>query len=387
MLGAGLVQRAGPHSADYHAVAVDFIDAASGWVVANFDSGDYAVLHTADGGRSWTKQFAAPARARVEYMKFFDATVGVLGVGAERPALYRTGDGGRSWTSVPALSVEGAVLSWSFIDSDHGWALVDAGHRLPAVLYRTEDGGHMWTNLGPPVQPPDQAFSIHFSYLTTGWLASAGSGAYAYKTDDFGATWSRLPLPLTTGPWPSGRFFVDVQRTSGRGAIASVVNFPAVKGRSGTGGSIRAFPPLAAPFYDGSRPNYYVYTTAINQVVGGPFGAVQAPLEELLSTADNGTSWSQIEPPSASGALGYFDAAEWWWVGSGKSSFSGDGGATWTGSRRIGVIEPQPGSLQVVDRNHAWFAGANRPVLETTDDGGAHWRLVTLPPLADLPTP
>jgi len=40
-----------------------------------------------------------------------------------------------------------------------------------------------------------------------------------------------------------------------------------------------------------------------------------------------------------------------------------------------------PGTLRVLDRNHAWFAGMARttPVLEGTDDGGLHWRRVVLP--------
>jgi photosystem II stability/assembly factor-like uncharacterized protein len=379
-LGAGAMQNPAAPSAAYHIVAVDFVDPADGWVVANFDSGDYALLHTADGGRSWTEQLATPAHSRVQYLKFFDRAVGVVALRTPRSALYRTGDGGRTWTSLAAPKT-GSVLSWSFVDSDHGWALVEVGTRLPTLLYRTEDGGHTWIDLGPPVPAPDRAFTVQFSYLTTGWLATASSGAYAYKSNDFGATWSRVALPVTGIPQPSGRFFVDVQRTSGKGAIASVV------GRSGNSGTIRAFPPLTAPFYDGSRPSYYVFTTAIDQIVGGTFGVGQAPVEELLSSLDNGNSWVPIEPPSTSGVLGYFDASRWWWVGSGRWSISDDGGATWTGPRVVGVVEPQPGSLQVVDRDDAWFASAGGPMLETTYDGGAHWRLVRLPPLTDLPAP
>jgi photosystem II stability/assembly factor-like uncharacterized protein len=92
-----------------------------------------------------------------------------------------------------------------------------------------------------------------------------------------------------------------------------------------------------------------------------------------------------IQPPSSSGAIGYFDASNWWWIGGAQWAHSGDGGATWTDPQNIGAIEPLPGSLRVLDRNHAWFAGSAgaRPVLEATADGGRGWRMVLLPALPD----
>ena len=68
---------------------------------------------------------------------------------------------------------------------------------------------------------------------------------------------------------------------------------------------------------------------------------------------------------------------------------SSDGGATWSEPLDIGVITPLPGSLQMLDREHAWFAGMAGPrsMLETTDDAGVHWTLMTLPLLEDRPTP
>jgi hypothetical protein len=179
---------------------------------------------------------------------------------------------------------------------------------------------------------------------------------------------------------------VGVQPTSGGGALASVVFFPPVRGRSGIGGSIRAFPPLTVRVFDGGKPDTYTYTTVLDRLsIGGKPGA-QAPNETVLSTVDNGASWTSIAPPSATGAIGYFDAADWWWVGSGSWSRSADGGLSWTDPTNIGVVEPLPGSLQVLDRAHAWFAASAgwRPLLESTDDAGIHWRMVMLPPIADV---
>lgn len=377
--------------ADYRVAAVDFIDRSTGWVVALVESGDYAVMHTSDGGLSWMRQLSLPSGGHAHYLKFFDRSVGLFGLVGTRPLLHLTSDGGRTWLPLPAQKVPGTVLSWSFVDSDHGWMLVNTGRSTSAArLYRTVDGGHLWTDLGSPVDAPDQTFQIHFSYLTTGWLTSSGAGAYAYKTNDFGATWSRVALPGPPGGWPrAGEFFVAVHPTSGRGAVASVVYFPPLRGRTGVGATVRSFPPLTVRAFDGGRLRTFTYTTLIDQVAGGPYAQDQAPNQTRLRTVDNGTTWAPIEPPSTSGAIGYFDASNWWWIGAGLRSTSRDGGVTWSGPSGVGVIGPTPGSLQVLDRNDAWFAGSvgAKPVLVSTNDGALHWRTVAMPPIEELPTP
>ncbi|OLB82730.1 MAG: hypothetical protein AUI15_37475 [Actinobacteria bacterium 13_2_20CM_2_66_6] len=377
-----------PPQAPYRVASVDFVNPSTGWVVADFDSGNYAVLHTADGGVTWSRQLSGAGQNHARYLKFFDVAVGIFALVGTSPQMYRTADGGRTWSALQAPAVEGTVASWSFVDSEYGWMLVSAKSPItnpPTYLYRTDDGGVSWHKRGLPA-PPDQAFQVNFSYLTTGWLTSANAGPYAYKTTDFGATWTRVQLPAPAGGWPhGGRFLVAVQPTSGGGAVASVVYFPAIKGRTGVGADIRAFPPLVVRSFDGGRPHTYTYTTLINQFVGGPLGQEPPPNQARLSTSDNGATWSAVAPPSSSGAIGSFDAANWWWIGAGQSATSGDGGATWTELRNIGAIEPLPGSLRVLDRNHAWYAGAAgaRPLLEATADGGKGWRMVLLPAMPD----
>ena len=391
-LFGGAINAISAPQAPYRVAAVDFVNPATGWVVVDFDSGDYAVLHTNDGGLSWTRQLSGAGQNHRRYMKFFDVAVGVFALVGAAPQLYRTADGGKSWSALPPPAVEGTVASWSFVDSEYGWMLVSAKGPItnpPTYLYRTQDGGLSWQKLGLPAAP-DQAFQVNFSYFTTGWLTSANAGPYAYKTIDFGATWAQVPLPAPAGGWPhGGRFLVAVQPTSGGGAVASVVYFPAVRGRTGVGADIRAFPPLVVRSFDGGRPHTYTYTTLINQFVEGPLGQEAPPNQARLSTADNGTTWMAILPPSSNGAIGSFDALNWWWIGAGQLASSGDSGATWTDPQNIGALEALPGSLQVLDRNHAWFAGAAgpRPVLEATADGGNGWRMVLLPPMPDAWTP
>jgi photosystem II stability/assembly factor-like uncharacterized protein len=368
--------------APYRIGAVDFVTPETGWVVADSSTGNYALLNTTDGGLTWTAQLSAPAGGNQEYLKFFDEMNGVFALVGTRPILERTSDGGRTWTSIPALGKHSTVLSWSFVDSDYGWMLADAGNGGSPELYGTIDRGWTWRDLGSPVTGGDEAFGARFSFLTTGWLASAGAGPYAYKSIDFGASWSRIELPLPEGATiGEGRFFVDAQQTSGGGVIASVVYFPYYLGRGGASGRIRQFPPLPVPFYDGSRPNNYVYSTMIDQVIGAPNSAVQAPVAELLRSLDGGATWVTIQPPALSGTLGYASKSTWWWVDRGHWSSTADGGLTWARETGTGLLSPLPGSLQMLDGEHAWFAAAGAPALQSTSDAGRHWRLVVLPTL------
>jgi photosystem II stability/assembly factor-like uncharacterized protein len=374
-------------NAKYRVSALDFVDSETGWVVVDFDSGGYAILHTDDAGLSWTRQLTARGPGHSHYLKFFDSAVGVFGMLGTTPELYRSSDGGRTWTALPVPKLRGAVLSWSWVDSYFGWFLMsgtDPEWPLPTYLFRTEDGGLTWKNLGVPAPAPDRVFEASFSYLTTGWLSSANGGAYVYKTRDFGDTWIRVPLPAPAGGWPTGgEFLVAVQPTAGDGVAATVVFVPTLQGRKGQGAIIRDFPPLTVRAFDGGRPVTYVYAT-IGEKNLGPIPQAQAPNQTQLGTMDGGATWRPIALPSANGAVAFADAADWWWIGEGQLASSRDGGASWSSAHGINAHAPVPGTLQVVDPQHAWFATSDNS-LEATADSGLRWRSVALPGLSDAP--
>jgi len=373
-----------PRGAGYRISAIDFVDPSTGWIVADYSSGDYAILHTEDGGATWTHQLTGVDVGRAHYLKFFDAAVGVSGLIGTVARLDRTIDGGQTWTSIAVPNAKGSVLSWSFLDAYYGWVLISgtsAEFPLPAYLYRTDDGGRTWHDLGVPARSPDQVFEAAFTYFTTGWLSSANDGPYAYKTGDFGETWTRMPLPAPPGGWPTGgTFLVAVQPTSDGGVNATVVFFPTLLGRKGQGAKIRDFPPLTVRAFDGGRSVTYSYATPIGSGVTTSVPQALPPNQTQLTTRDNGASWTAMTVPSSGGAIGYLDATEWWWVGAGGQAVSQDGGRTWSATAATDVQSPLPGSLQILDRLHAWLIGTDRSgaVLEATADGGRHWRLVSL---------
>src|SRR5256714_11407317 len=120
----------------YSVSAVDFIDSKTGWVVAQFPSGNVAVLHTTDGGLAWTRQLSLPGNGHAQYIKFFDMIVGFFAMLGGSPVLYRTYDGGASWAAMPMLGPGASLLSLSFLDSVHGWMLAPGAGGMPASPFK-----------------------------------------------------------------------------------------------------------------------------------------------------------------------------------------------------------------------------------------------------------
>jgi photosystem II stability/assembly factor-like uncharacterized protein len=385
----GASQPAAAGSSSYQLAAVDFVNPTTGWVAATLDSGSFLVLRTSDAGSSWTRQLAGSTDQRTFYLRFFDSRRGVLGLMGPGPALYRTADGGQTWSLRPMSSAD-YLLSMSFADPDHGWLLLHTGE-----LFRTDDGGESWTNLGVPVAAGDEAYRVQFSGRDVGWLGSASVKPVAYKSVDGGISWRQVPLPAPVGGWPTrGEFFVAAQPTQGAGVLANVVHFEPYIGRSGVGERVVSYPPLTVRSFDGGLPVWYTYAVFSDAIPGGDLRSpktdepnrwsteIQAPHQVQLGSLDGGATWSGVSPPNADGAVGYSDARTWWWIGSGASSTSADGGATWSPTRNIGVIKPLGGSLQVLDSSHAWYgamAGGTRAMLEMTADAGQHWEMIGLP--------
>ncbi len=396
VFGSSPERQAPAAQAGYQLAAVDFVSPAEGWFVARFDSGRYALLHTKDAGRRWEIQLTGGTYQRSVYVNFFNRSDGVFGLLGAQSLLLLTADGGRTWSSRPAFDTTAYVLAATFVDPHHGWLLVRSGDgaAAPPELFRTQDGGSEWTNLGSPVTGTDQAFRVHFTDRDAGWLDTISARPYAYSSVDAGATWRQVPLPAPPGGWPqAGQYFVAAQPTEGTGVIATVASFAQTVGRTGIGEMVVGYPPLTVHAYDGGVPVRYTYGTLVDAVPsrGLEAAATQhrngssfaAPNQVQLGSLDGGVTWSVIAPPSAPGAIGYSDAENWWWIGSGAWSMSSDGGTTWTPFRNIGVPEPIAGSLQVLDADHAWFAAmaGTRAVLETTIDRGIHWEMLGLPPV------
>jgi photosystem II stability/assembly factor-like uncharacterized protein len=383
----------------YQLTAVDFVTASTGWVVVEPKPHTFALLHTSDAGDSWNRQLAGVSGTIGEYLRFFDELHGVLVVLGPKAMLHQTADGGRTWSWHMLTQYGGYIWSADFVDANHGWLLAQDPVEGES-LRRTEDGGTTWSELGNPVESRDWAYRVAFADRSVGWLYSQSSGPYAYQSKDGGVTWRRVPLPAPAGGWPGTRgrpsspgekFFVAPHPTGGAGVMATVIGVASPTGRSPEGGVVLGYPPLTVRTFDGGGSVTYVYAdvspyrySSIEYVNPGMLINTEPANQFQLSSIDGGRSWQPVQTPSTYGAIGYIDALNWWWIGSGARSMSSDAGRTWTQARTTGVPEPLPGSLQFIDATHAWFGAmaGPRPLVESTDDGGIHWKMILLPAIS-----
>lgn len=222
---------------------------ASSWDLAG--DGSYAILRTTDGGHHWKstlkckptqplgKDFVASC-----YTDFYSASVATA-TAPEYDAqtqtsslrIFHTSDGGATWQS--SVLVAGYLETPpTFVDTQHGWALVTEGFPGPdpgstyigqtISLYRTSDGGRSWQRVahGPSTSQlgttSDDAYGVapltanarlEFTSASTGWLVGwteSQSGAeqdWLYATHDGGATWRQATFSPAGAPYNTPVFF------------------------------------------------------------------------------------------------------------------------------------------------------------------------------------
>jgi photosystem II stability/assembly factor-like uncharacterized protein len=176
-----------------------FVDETHGWAVK-----DGRILRTGDG-ESWEDLGAAPG-----YLQELAMSSPLEGVAAGHEAvgstLYKTGDGGKTWRPVGRCSIKAVmggvnreigceVLRIQFVSHSVGWLVASShcgmGCSGPPILGKTEDGGESWRFFVGPGNPDVVgATDLFFTDENTG-IVRTTDGKLA-KTTDGGATWKGL---------------------------------------------------------------------------------------------------------------------------------------------------------------------------------------------------
>ncbi|HEX7936841.1 MAG TPA: YCF48-related protein [Paraburkholderia sp.] len=198
-------------------LALSFPTAIDGWAVGH----DGVVLHTADGGLSWQRQFDG-RMAATTLVSYYKAQI-AAGNAALQPFLDQLTLNYRQGPSLPLLSV------W-FRDVQHGYAVGPFG-----MAIATEDGGKTWRPILDRIDNPQflhlnavfgqrddiyvaaekgtvfrlDSTSGKFIAVNTGYAGSFfgitgnGGALFAfglrgtiYRSTDRGMTWLPLPSPL-----------------------------------------------------------------------------------------------------------------------------------------------------------------------------------------------
>lgn len=138
-----------------------------------------------DDGDHW-KQVESPVRATLTSVFFIDAENG-WAVGHDDTILHTT-DGGQTWTVQnyqPEL--EKPLLDVLFLDAQHGFAPGAYG-----LFEQTSDGGSHWTMVNSPAILKDGLHLYAIRKLGDGRLMVAGEQGMIGISADGGASWTRL---------------------------------------------------------------------------------------------------------------------------------------------------------------------------------------------------
>ena len=111
---------------------VYFADASTGWIVG------FEIYKTTDGGAHWTRQWESGGESLLDAVSFADARNG-WATGYDGLVLHTT-NGGRTWTPQSVGAPAGtAVLGVTAVSADTAW-IAGSG----AFVAKTTNGGETW---------------------------------------------------------------------------------------------------------------------------------------------------------------------------------------------------------------------------------------------------
>jgi photosystem II stability/assembly factor-like uncharacterized protein len=254
------------------------------------------IAKTADGGRTWSDQFALPKRNKPEIPSgsvfFLSPETGWLVC----EAVYYTRDGGRNWQLLSptprgiehrqrdmrvAPTVANFIPALWFTDTKNGLMA-----RMDGEVYRTNDGGTTWDLIW---EVKKKITDIYFANSQDGWLA--GEGGFVARTNDSGKTWT--PASTQTNADLTSIFFLTKQLGWVAGSESTILytrdggltwQRSSVAGLSGS-------PPLASiSFTD------HLHGWAVGGNSDPMEASLFAPSNVVLSTDDGGQTWRSVRP-------------------------------------------------------------------------------------------
>jgi photosystem II stability/assembly factor-like uncharacterized protein len=178
---------------------------------AAFDIGSSKALrlmHTTDGGQTWTEAGEMPGRGFLHFVSSKEAFSGN----------EHTTDGGRTWTrlNVPA-SIAGEAY---FHDRSNGWAVAQKQSSGEFSVMRTTDGGHSWTAVFTRASAvPINGVVIRSAGSRDAWVQLIGDSGMSqtsyslFHTADGGRSWTAVVANNQAGSGLAPGFKMDEKTT------------------------------------------------------------------------------------------------------------------------------------------------------------------------------
>ncbi len=312
----------------------------SGWATEGQTG---AVLHSSDGGRTWS----ATSVAKSDLATFLDAqhawAASYDDTAVNGWTITITKDGGKTWRHGASINLCCAPTQLLFSDPLHGWALsrpngIDAPTSV-AFVWRTVDGGLTWTDVtaaAKQILPLGcSTYSMAFQDAATGWLVAGYCPTFFLAaTHDGGLTWHKQAPPA--------------------GLPAGIVK------------------PWVPTLASGQTPTIVVSAVDAKGVPAAPAG--------VLVAADGGLTWTYRSLPEVPLDTGKGDpqpladlgrANDWWFIDRSDPAapalyHSVDSGRTWIRTATLhGILT----WLDATDANHVRIVTGGGSLLYSTDGG------------------
>ncbi|HLD79366.1 MAG TPA: YCF48-related protein [Candidatus Nanoarchaeia archaeon] len=286
-------------------IKVQFLDKDVGWAVA----ADGTTLRSYDGGATWTKVHQGAKDSSGYFLTPFQDFHAIdndkawavgrdKSSGTYKAGIFYTADGGTTWEPKPAPSLNSktdyVVYRLFFLDVNRAWATTVAG----GVLLTT-DGGATWSSKNVDA---NCCKNIFFTDAANGW-ANTGldlSGSeHLFRSNDGGMTWTKIYSTPTSSFVTERIVFWGASKGllvgSGPEPIPGFIHGKVL--HTTDGGSSFSSPVVwpATESYSGKDVRLYDadFTDQNNGWAVGQPGII-------LHTADGGNTWTQQLVPSGS---------------------------------------------------------------------------------------
>jgi photosystem II stability/assembly factor-like uncharacterized protein len=174
------------------------------------------VLRSVDSGKTW-QVFRVPNTSSNDFRSLYawDGNRAlVFGIAGPNYG-YITEDGRESWQVVYTSTTEGLFFnSLKFANKNMGLAVSDPVDGNPFVI-KTIDGGKHWKQVQniPAFVNGEANFAASntcIEFLSSGkaWIATGGSAARVFYSEDFGENWQVVETPVVQGNVSSGIFSI-----------------------------------------------------------------------------------------------------------------------------------------------------------------------------------
>jgi photosystem II stability/assembly factor-like uncharacterized protein len=193
------------YPADLYLNDVYFATPEIGWVSAGTHGQPGMIIHTKDGGATWTAQLGDPESSDPSFhdLRFIDAHHGWV---LQEGKLLHTSDG-EEWSEVGSIERQWGLADYEFVSPMEG-LYIDGNDNVSRIM-RTSDGGKTWEEVFKCVATAEidgvtkkvecALKTLHFPSPRVGYALGGAHGAkrtlFVAKTEDRGVTWTLWTVP------------------------------------------------------------------------------------------------------------------------------------------------------------------------------------------------